>query len=478
MSNKQISQFPLTDVAQPNDFAHIIRGGEDRSILISDLVPVIGSSANAEVQTLNNGVEFTGGFTNNITLSTSVVNKEVMHIFFDGIYQEKDTYELNGNVVTFPEPIPAWIQQVEIVIPLSLPLASVNANDIEFKDGFTYSWPLADGEETTVLSTNGSGELSWKAPTDLPRAGWKEVGNAVSMTVNADPVVCGLTPTRVVLVDDLDDLRVFDFDGTDWTQTGNTFDPGFSASYPGICRLSPTDFAFAANNTVYRYTFDGTNISLVGNSYVLPTSTGLRPSLCFINDSSLPRVLLFSKDQDEVYLIEHDGTDWSILDTLALTLNTCSCASLGNVTAVVQNEASATWTFLRVSASTISVVDTITSPLGVSQIDSMAGLSLTDFCYADNSGNMFVFRWDEANSTVRQLGPTYTNEVGGRSFVTPLGNAGVAVLSYLGDYLQRVDFDYYTDVPTITGSRGGNAALASILTALDDANLIIDNTTA
>lgn len=33
-------------------------------------------------------------------------------------------------------------------------------------------------------------------------------------------------------------------------------------------------------------------------------------------------------------------------------------------------------------------------------------------------------------------------------------------------------------VPTVTGSRGGNAALASLLTGLAGENLIVDNTTA
>ena len=36
----------------------------------------------------------------------------------------------------------------------------------------------------------------------------------------------------------------------------------------------------------------------------------------------------------------------------------------------------------------------------------------------------------------------------------------------------------FTTIPTVTGSRGGNAALASLLTALDDMGLINNSTSA
>ena len=77
-----------------------------------------------------------------------------------------------------------------------------------------------------------------------------------------------------------------------------------------------------------------------------------------------------------------------------------------------------------------------------------------------------------------------TSYVGGASgYVSPITGFATAADSNLlqgnpASYFQ-VNLGFtYAATPTVTGSRGGNAALASLLTALAAQNIIINSTTA
>ncbi len=72
---------------------------------------------------------------------------------------------------------------------------------------------------------------------------------------------------------------------------------------------------------------------------------------------------------------------------------------------------------------------------------------------------------------------------GGGGYVNPLtGNSTAAnadaLQNHPASYFQVYLGFTYVAKPTITGSRGGNAALASLLTALASYNIITDSTTA
>lgn len=475
MANKQITDFPLVDDTQPTDIAHLSRAGQDKGIAVADLVPAVGESLNVVVYTFESGSDFTNGFSNTLALPQSVVSKDNVYVLFDGIYQEKDTYTLSaGIVLTFDEPFAVGIQSIEVIVPLSLGVATVEANNILFKDGVTYAWPLQDGVDGSALTTNGSEELSFTAVDNLPRVGFEPVGNGFSSNAGTDPTMCSLTSNRIVSQQG-SNIAVYDFDGTNWSQVGNTFST--SLNFADMARISATDFAVVNDDTLYRYNFDGTDITLVGNSLAIP-ATGTRPTVDSLV-ASTPTVLVASPSPDTIKAYTHDGTDWTEQDSFAAAgLIAPTSTTLSDNTFVVKSQGNFTFDFYRYSGGSISLVDSVTTTLPVSGVDSMAAINKTDFFHATEEGFIYVLRWNEAEGSISQVGPTYNTNSEGRVAITSLWNAEFAYHSDGQDLIQKYTFDYYANAPTVTGSRGGNAALASMLTALSEKDLIINNTTA
>lgn len=83
------------------------------NIETSDLITVAQFS-NFRTDTFNDGVDFTSGSTTEINLSSSPGVKANTQIYFDGVYQEKSEYSLNGNLITFNSAIPSGISVIEV----------------------------------------------------------------------------------------------------------------------------------------------------------------------------------------------------------------------------------------------------------------------------------------------------------------------------------------------------------------------------
>jgi hypothetical protein len=60
------------------------------------------------------GTDFTAGTTTSLALSGSPPSITSLWIFFNGVYQNYNTYTLSGNVITFGSPIPLGITSIEI----------------------------------------------------------------------------------------------------------------------------------------------------------------------------------------------------------------------------------------------------------------------------------------------------------------------------------------------------------------------------
>lgn len=136
MANKQIEEFPLVDTPDDLDIVHISRGGADRSITVSDLIPSVGTSGTVIVNTFKDGVEFTAGSSNAVSISEDIISKRNIWIFFDSLYQEKETYEVVSGVVTFDAVIPVGVSTIEILIPKVLPLnVTTSSDNVEFVEG-------------------------------------------------------------------------------------------------------------------------------------------------------------------------------------------------------------------------------------------------------------------------------------------------------------------------------------------------------
>lgn len=135
---------------------------------------------------------------------------------------------------------------------------------------------------------------------------WAQVGNDAVIAAAEIAGITALTATRIAFVDTInDDLRTYDWDGTDWTQTGN--DKNFALSRPAIAALNSTDIAFidATNDDLRVYRFDGTDWNQVGNDLNLPT-TGT-PAITALNETD---IAFIDETQEDLRTYRFDGTDW------------------------------------------------------------------------------------------------------------------------------------------------------------------------
>lgn len=163
MANKQIEEFPLVTSVEVGDILHLSRGGADRSIGADVLVPTVGSSGTVVVDTFTDGVEYTAGSSNTISISQTLASKRNAWVFFKGIYQEKATYTLSGTLITFDEVIPVGVSTIEVVMPLVLEVGQTSAENI-------------------IFSTNGNVEellgktLVFSSVAAMDTADWLQVG--------------------------------------------------------------------------------------------------------------------------------------------------------------------------------------------------------------------------------------------------------------------------------------------------------------
>lgn len=67
------------------------------------------------------GVDYTAGTTTQLTLSTDPDSEDNTQVYFDGVYQQKNTYSVSGTTITFDAAIPTGTIEIDIII------ATVNA---------------------------------------------------------------------------------------------------------------------------------------------------------------------------------------------------------------------------------------------------------------------------------------------------------------------------------------------------------------
>jgi hypothetical protein len=148
---------------------------------------------------------------------------------------------------------------------------------------------------------------------DFDGTDWAIVGNSKSITgVATDLALTALSSTRVAFVDiGNGELRAYDFDGTDWTLQGSGLSISGMSAVVSLAAMSSTRVAFFGNgNSDLRvYDFDGSNWTQTGND--LNISTGLYSSLTALSGNE---VVLSNHTVISTY--RFDGTDWSLSGAL------------------------------------------------------------------------------------------------------------------------------------------------------------------
>jgi hypothetical protein len=98
-----IDNRPLQDLAS-NDV--ILQAAIEN---LSDIVGV-----GLYLETFNNGADFTAGTSTTLSLVNSPGSSTSTWVFFDGIYQDANTYSLSGTTITFNSAIPSGVLTVEV----------------------------------------------------------------------------------------------------------------------------------------------------------------------------------------------------------------------------------------------------------------------------------------------------------------------------------------------------------------------------
>ena len=150
-----------------------------------------------------------------------------------------------------------------------------------------------------------NGVPTWQRPV---RSFALQIGNDLNIAGIGLPALAALNSTRVAFIDDTNnDLRTYDFDGTDWAQVGNDLNIA-GVGVPKLAALSSTRVAFidGTNEDLRTYDFDGTDWAQVGNDLNI---AGIgAPTLAALSST---RVAFIDETNEDLRTYEFDGTDWA-----------------------------------------------------------------------------------------------------------------------------------------------------------------------
>ena len=157
----------LTDAFLVSDSAD---SGKVKKVLYSDMIlgdasALTGSNS---VDTYVDGVDYTSGTTTQLTLGAAPGSENNTQIYFDGAYQNKTTYTVAGDVVTFDNPIPLGTSEIQCVRNPLVALGSLDENTDYTVNGLTANSFLNSNGTLNVtgqgtlgsIDVNGTGEFA------------------------------------------------------------------------------------------------------------------------------------------------------------------------------------------------------------------------------------------------------------------------------------------------------------------------------
>jgi len=134
---------------------------------------------------------------------------------------------------------------------------------------------------------------------------WTQTGNGLTVTGADNIRIVALTSSRIAWMDTAGlALRAYDWDGTDWTLTGSGL--SISGLAGGVARLSSSRVSIVEYADVTAYDFDGSNWSSVGSSLAISPEIS-NPSICGLSSTRI--VVMTSTDGLTAY--DFDGSNWT-----------------------------------------------------------------------------------------------------------------------------------------------------------------------
>ena len=186
-------------------------------------------------------------------------------------------------------------------------------------------------DSTTIAFTNEVANIletySWDG-TD-----WSQVGNTFSVTTN-EPEITTLDSTTIAMYNDLatNTIATYSWDGTDWSQVGNGLNIGATLSDGDMTALDSTTIVVieAQQDDLTTYSWDGTDWTQVGNFLALPVSNGVAMTAL---DSTTIAIERGGTSNWSLETYSWDGSDWTqVGNTYSLPHNISSMTALDSTT--------------------------------------------------------------------------------------------------------------------------------------------------
>lgn len=161
-------------------------------------------------------------------------------------------------------------------------------------------------------------------------SGITQIGNGLAIPGSSFVAMTALDSSTLVVNDlSTDDLRVYKWNGTDWSQVGNAL-PLANGDH-GLATLSGTTIvlADAINEELRTYSWDGANWTEIGTAVSLPTSTWISgPKLAALDN---PTIAYFDRQTDYLRTYQSGVSSSGKVQTCTPSTGPSGCPNIGDV---------------------------------------------------------------------------------------------------------------------------------------------------
>jgi hypothetical protein len=144
---------------------------------------------------------------------------------------------------------------------------------------------------------------------------WTQIGNSLSIPGTNDAALARLDANTIAFIDDVNmDFRTYSWDGSDWTQIGNDLNIT-GVNDPALAALDSNTIAYidTDNDDLRTYSWDGSDWSQVGNELNIPSGAGGAVGIAALNNITIA----YSDNQlDDLRTYSWDGSDWTLVGNI------------------------------------------------------------------------------------------------------------------------------------------------------------------
>lgn len=302
----------------------------------------------------------------------------------------------------------------------------------------TYDFYVAGGQQPTLSPPLlSSGSIMYSPAVTGGATGWVQIGNELTVS-GSKQIISAMSSSRIAMLLPGSQLRVYDFNGTDWTLNASFGVSG--TGWGSVAGLDATNFAFVdeLSLTIRKYNLSGGAISQVGSSISIPSAV-LSPAMAAMGPN---RVALC--DQSNKQLICYDfntGTNtWSQVGSAlsgpgGFSIRMAPCSSTRIFMTDADTGDLAAYDFNGTTWSKYAYVGVTTCNSAV------AKLTESRIAYVNDCTDA-VGVWDLSGTVFSDAGIT-TSISGGNVLypsITGLGSTRIAYIDGLLDVLRTYDF--------------------------------------